>query len=139
VLVTDTVGSVLSDPAALNILIAPAIVQSLPSPPTILLQGDSVTYTVSIVGFPPPFSYSWRRGSTTLSNLTATATNVSFTLNNLQPVNSGLYRVVVTNLASLTTAVPANSTNTLTVLADSDGDRIPDAWETYMAESKRSD
>ncbi len=130
VLVTDSIGSVLSDSAALNVLVAPLIVQPLPSPPTTLLQGDSITYSVSVAGFPPPFNYSWRRGSTVLSNATLNATNFSFTLTNLQPSNSGLYRVVITNLATVKNSVPANSTNTLTVLADSDGDRIPDYWES---------
>src|SRR5207253_3881445 len=127
--ITDAVGSLLSDPANLGIWIAPVVVQALPSPPITLLQGNDLTYTVAVSGFPAPFSYSWRRGPIVLTNVTLNSTSFTLALLNLQPSNSGLYRVVITNLATLSTGVPANSTNTLTVLADSDGDGIPDAWE----------
>src|SRR5260221_7070595 len=131
--VTDAIGSLVSDPAILGILIAPAVVQPLPSQPITLLQRDSISYTVSVSGLPPPFNYSWRRTqggvTTVVTNLTLNSTNSTLALANLQPSNSGLYRVVITNTASLTTGAPANSTNTLTVLADSDGDGLPDAWE----------
>ncbi len=129
VLVTDAIGSVLSASATLSVLVAPVIILSLPHQPSTVLQGESVSYSVAVMGFPPPFNYSWRRGSQIVSNATVRATNFTLTLKNLQPANSGLYRVVVTNPASPSNAIPANSTNTLTVLADSDGDGMPDFWE----------
>ncbi len=126
---SDATKSILSAPATLNVLVTPFITQALPIQPTTVLQGDSLSYTVAVQGFPPPFNYSWRRGGVAFTNITLNATTLTLTLTNLQPANSGQYRVVITNLATLSTVIPANSTNTLTVLADSDGDRMPDFWE----------
>lgn len=50
-----------------------------------------------------------------------------FTLNNVQPGQAGSYRAVVTNAA--TTTGVGSSVATLTVLADTDHDGLPDAWE----------
>jgi hypothetical protein len=58
-----------------------------------------------------------------------TTTTSTFTLHNVQLTNAALYRVVITNVASAGAGVPANSSSTLTVLADSDGDHIWDDWE----------
>ncbi len=115
VLASDSTKSVLSAAANLYVLVAPVITQPLPSQPITLFQGESLTYTVSVSGFPPPFNYSWRRGTVTLTNVSLNTNTFVLTLNNLQPSNSGLYRVVVTNLGTLPIGIPANSTNTLTV------------------------
>ncbi len=119
VLLSDSTKSVLSAAANLTVLVAPLITQPLPSQPISLLQGDSITYSVSVSGFPPPFSYLWRRvnvgSSIVLTNNILNATISTLALTNLQPSNSGIYRVVVTNLASLPGGLNPVSTNTLTV------------------------
>ena len=128
VVVTDATGPVGSDPASLSVLVAPSVTQPLPIQ-TVAVQGSRVDFTVGVSGYPPPFSYSWRRGGTALTNITLNSTSCTFSLFNVQPSNAALYRVVITNAATLSTLVPANSTNTLVVLADADGDGIPDFWE----------
>ena len=128
--VTDPLGSLPSDPATLGILVAPSLTQPLPAAPTAVLQGANVSYTVAISANPPPYNFQWRRGSLILTNMSLATTNCTFTLSNVQPSNSGLYRVVITNLASISNAPVLFSTNTLTVLADTDGDGIPDFWES---------
>jgi len=50
------------------------------------------------------------------------------TLNNVQPSQAGTYRVIVTNAAF--TSLNVTTTCILTVLPDTDGDGLPDAWET---------
>ncbi len=129
---TDAFLSVPSDIVNMNVVVLPTFTLSLPSALTVV-QGDNVTYNVSITGFPPPFSYSWRKGLVVLSNITSSATSSSFTLFNVQTNDTAQYRVVVTNLANSTIA----TFNNLTVLADSDGDHIPDNWETQFGFNPR--
>jgi hypothetical protein len=127
--VSDSLSSVLSEPANLNILVTPTIVQPWPAITT-ALQGENVTWTVSGSGFPLPFTFQWRRGGVILTNVTLYATNGSFTLYNVQPSNSFFYRVVITNLANVTNFSAISSTiSTLEVLTDSDHDHLPDQWE----------
>jgi len=129
--VSDGLVSALSNPASLNPLVPPTIMQLLPAVTT-ALQGDNVSWTVSVSGFPMPFNFQWRRGVTTiLTNQLFNATNCTFTLSNVQPSQSGSYRVIVTNLATPSDAT--NSVNTasfLVVMADTNGNHIPDDWET---------
>ena len=128
VLVSDGANPVLSDPARLSVLVAPVIVQAL-QPTTTALQGEDVSWTVAVAGYPLPFNFQWRRSSLPLTNLMLTTTTSTFTLHNVQLTNAALYRVVITNVASAGAGVPANTSSTLTVLADSDGDHIWDDWE----------
>jgi len=52
----DGVQTVMSDPATLSVFVALTITQNLPTAVT-AVQGDSVPYTLSINGFPPPFFF----------------------------------------------------------------------------------
>jgi len=122
----DGIQTVMSDPATLSVFVALTITQNLPTAVT-AVQGDSVPYTLSINGFPPPFFFQFRKGSSNVSDITTPSTTATFTLLNVQPPDGGAYRIVITNLGN--TAI-ATVNSTLTVLADSDGDHIPDSWET---------
>jgi len=122
--VGDSVRTFVTDPAPLTVLVLPVVRQGLPGATTIV-QGDNITYTIVVSGFPPPFFYQWRKGTTIYTNIFSSSTTSSFTLFNQQPADGGLNRVVVTNLAGSTAAF-----NQLTILADADGDHVPDVWET---------
>jgi hypothetical protein len=109
------------------VLINPVIVQG-PLPQTVAV-GGTVTLSALVTGNPLPFTFEWRRGpSGVLTNVvnrpydfyTFTATNVPTTVQ---------YRVVVKNAANFLPGVASGLVN-ITTLADSDGDGIPDAWES---------
>jgi hypothetical protein len=126
VIVSNSYGPVMSVPAALAILINPMItVQPLSQSGVI---GGSVTFSVAITGSPAPFTFEWRHGSLTIwTNVTSDPMSF-FTLHNLRTNDAGVYRAVVKNAATFPFAI-VSSNVVLSVLADSDGDGLPDDWE----------
>jgi hypothetical protein len=133
VVVSDTNGSVLSDPATLRVVFLPTFVQA---PLTRrVVAGSSVTFSTEIAGT-APFTYQWRRGnsfaaSTVLATVDSGEKMAFFTLANVQPTDAGTYRLCLANAAAPDFASSSpNRTWTLTVLADTDGDGLPDEWET---------
>ena len=125
VLVRDAYSTMPSASAQLVLLVDPVIVQ--PPLTQTAVEGGSVTLSVAITGYPPPFGFIWRRGLIGLTNLALGGSNCFVTLSNLQTNESGLYRVIVTNAAKPTLSISASFN--LTVLADSDHDGLPDVWE----------
>jgi hypothetical protein len=85
------------------------------------LQWQTATFSVIATGA-PPLNYRWlRQGVTFLSNAPPT-----LVITNLQLSQAGSFRVTITNLAG-----KVDSTNvTLSVIADTDADGIPDFWES---------
>ena len=126
VVASDATGSLVSQSAALRILIKPVIVQAPLSQSVV--AGGSVTFSTEITGNPAPFLFQWRQGSTILTNVVQTGRKAFLTLNNVQTNQAGTYRVIVTNAAASTLNI--TTTCILTVLPDTDGDGLPDAWET---------
>ena len=127
VLVTDAVGTAPSALARLTVLIRPVITEQ-PQNVTAVV-GDTVNLRVAATGNPLPFGYRWRRNVTTLTNFLLLAKNSVLTLTNVQLTQAANYSVIVTNLAA---SGVVSSNAVLTVLADTDRDRIPDSWErTY--------
>lgn len=127
VMVTDGVGPVVSRPAQLIPLVTPTVVISPVS--QYVAVGQPVTLSASFNGHPLPFSFDWRQGSTPLaSNTVYSRTDfLTFTATNVPRTNQ--YRAIVRNLASPpngVTSVPA----VVAILADTDGDGIPDVWES---------
>ena len=122
--VSNRFGKIESDPATLTVLVNPAITLSPIS--QAVVRGGNVTFSAGFTGNPSPFGVQWRRGSVTLASNGVPGTLDFFSLTNVQPGDAGTWRVVVNNLAS---ASGAQSTFTLTVLADGDGDGMPDNWE----------
>lgn len=122
VVVSDMYGSAVSQSARLTplvrpIFIMPPISQSIPSNTTAIVSGVWI-------GWPPPFTVEWRRGSVKLATNVQNETVSFFEL----PVKaSGSYRLIVMNEA-LPSGIAANFS--ITAIADSDGDGIPDVWET---------
>ena len=70
-----------------------------------------------------------RKSSAILTNYTTDETSGFLTLYNVQTNNAGSYRIVVTNAANPAPGLVLDPI-TLTVLADSDHDGLPDDWET---------
>ncbi|HXJ56283.1 MAG TPA: lamin tail domain-containing protein [Verrucomicrobiae bacterium] len=122
VVVEDQIGSVASPPASLRVLLAPTFL-SQPQSQSVVV-GDPVTFEVSVIGT-APLGFRWLRNGATVVPFTLGKS--SFTITNVTMLDAGSYRVVVTN--SVNTAGMASSVAVLTVLADSDGDRLPDIWE----------
>jgi hypothetical protein len=120
--ISNSFGSITSDQAGLNVLIAPSVRQAPISQSVV--EGGSLTLSISVSGHPAPFRFYWRRSATNVADFVFNEPTCFFTFNNMQTNESGLYGVIVTNAAG-GLFVPY----TVTVLADSDKDGVPDVWE----------
>jgi hypothetical protein len=126
VAVSDVNGTLLSAPATLYPLVTPSILQ--PPLSQSVVVGAPVTLSVAVSGSPMPITYEWRRfNAVVASNVVNSLVNFySFTAPNT--VGSEQYRVIVKNLAYA--GIATNALVTVITLADSDGDGIPDVWES---------
>jgi CotH kinase protein/Lamin Tail Domain/Chitobiase/beta-hexosaminidase C-terminal domain/Concanavalin A-like lectin/glucanases superfamily/Immunoglobulin I-set domain/Bacterial TSP3 repeat len=126
VVVTDDVGPIESDPARLTVLVPPVFIQG---PQTLdVAPGATVVLSVTTTGT-LPMGYRWRRGSASLTNMVLDSHTSFLTLVNVQSVDAGVYTVVATNAASHTPGL-LSPRATLTVVMDTDGDGLPDDWES---------
>ena len=125
VAITDSIGTIVTPPVTLTLLINPAIVVGLINQSVVV--GQPVTLSVIASGNPLPFSYEWRRGSSTVTNNTVNAFENYYSFLASNSVSTQSYRVIVRNLASSGTA--ANALCNVITLADADGDGIADIWE----------
>lgn len=112
--------------ATLTILIPPVITQE-PVAQTVVV-GGSVTLSASYTGNPPLFTNEWRRQSTGLqTNVTTRFTDFfTFTATNVPMTNR--YRIFIRHRARPTGTFSALVD--VVTLADTDGDGLPDDWET---------
>jgi hypothetical protein len=127
VVVTDNLGPTVSQNARLTVLVTPVIVIGPLSQSVV--QGGTVTFSVLVSGSPMPFTNEWRKASTPLFTNVDSGPMGFFTLTNVQTSAAGNYRVVVRNQAYPSPGVPSGFA-ALTVLPDTDGDGIPDTWES---------
>ncbi|MCI0748296.1 MAG: CotH kinase family protein [Verrucomicrobia subdivision 3 bacterium] len=109
--------------ASLVLAVLPSFAQQ-PYSQTVV-AGDRVVFKVAAVGS-HPIGYRWRRNGIQIPE--ADVTLPTFTINNAQTSNAGNYTVVITNLAN-TSPGALSATAALVVLADMDGDGMPDIWE----------
>ena len=125
VLVRDQVGPMLSQPARVTALIKPIIVTQ-PQSQTALV-GDNVRFNVVVTPDHPslPLGYRWRKNGGTIVPFGVGTSELVLT--NVQLASAGTYSVIVTNAASTSGVLSGNAL--LTVLADTDGDHMDDAWE----------
>lgn len=113
--------------ATLLVLVHPVIMEQ---PQTqVAVVGDNVNMRVKVVGS-EPFGFRWRRGGISIFPGSGYTGFREITLTNVQTSNAGIYSVIITNAANLSPGI-ASSNATLTVLIDTDGDHIPDIWESF--------
>ncbi|MEO6003302.1 MAG: MBG domain-containing protein [Opitutus sp.] len=105
VVVTNSAGSVTSNPATLTVA-GPPVITTQPVAVSVKV-GETATFTVGASGT-QPLTYQWRKGNSALAG----QTGPSLTLTNVQSSDAGTYNVVVSNAAG---SVTSNSA-TLTVL-----------------------
>jgi YVTN family beta-propeller protein len=127
VAVANANGTYTTKPASLTVRSRPGFI--IPPQDQEVLAGGQATFSVVISGNPPPFGYQLRRGGEILTNFVTNERFVFLTFPNVQPTNVGPYfRIVVTNSASAPLGTSSDPV-TITVLADSDNDGLPDLWE----------
>ncbi len=124
VTVGDLSGFIVSPPAYLVIL--EDIVISLPPLDQTVVAGSPVTLSVEISGNPPPFTYEWHSTQAPLVTNTIVS-DLRSSFHAFTATANTSWQLVVKNLAS-PAGVTANVN--ITVLPDTDGDGLPDAWET---------
>jgi len=124
--ISDNIGTVLTPPVTLTLLINPAIVVAPISQSVVV--GQPVTLSVVASGNPMPFNYDWRRGSLNVASNTINSFADYYSFIAPSTVGTQLYRVVVRNLAN--SGVNANAACNIITLADADGDGLADVWET---------
>lgn len=103
VVVSNTVGSVESNQAALQVSPAPTA-PGIATPPASLSRevGQSASFTVTATGS-SPLNYQWQKNSVNINN----ATQSSYTINNLTMLDAGRFRVTVSNAGGLVTSSEA--------------------------------
>jgi hypothetical protein len=130
VVVANAFGAVTSAPVHLTILINPSVV--IPALSQRVVAGGQATFSLMVAGHPPPFGYLLRKSSDILTNYTSDEPIGFLTLSNVQLSNAGTYRIVVTNAANPSPGLTLDPVS-LTVIADTDRDGLPDEWETAHA------
>jgi hypothetical protein len=126
VLVSDSVGSALSQPATLVVLVKPVIVAGPLDQSAV--PGQMVSFVASVTGTPPLY-YRWRVNGATLLTQVQNATTSVLTITNFQASQAGTVSISVSNAlpGSLTTA-----SATLAAASDADADGMADAWEKLV-------
>jgi hypothetical protein len=126
VAVSNSYGGILSSNAFLTVLVRPTIILQPLSQSVV--AGGTVTLSIIVDGNPRPFGFSWRKNGTTVTNIASDDTTCYFTITNIQPAGTNMvvrYAVGVTNGAGSI----LSSNAALIIVADTDGDGLPDDWE----------
>jgi len=136
--ITDGIGTIYSANAVLGVV--PFMLSA--SQPMTVPEGADISVSAVIQAYPPPFLYSWRRGTPVNTNIVSTSiTNFAtwnstvagyILTNNILSSNYSL-RLVFTNLATTAGGVALiNNNNFFTIVADTDRDGIPNTVETGL-------
>jgi hypothetical protein len=124
IVVNDDIGPT-SASATLTVMVPPVFV--LRPVPQAVVQGGQVTFSAQVLGHPLPFTNEWRKISVPIVTNIVNGYVSFLTLSNVQPAAAGNYNVVVRNRAFPSGIFSGQIP--LSVLTDSDGDGLPDAWE----------
>jgi hypothetical protein len=128
VVVSNSYGSVQSSAVALVVLIPPVITLNPVSQSVV--AGGSLTMSATAEGNPLPLTFCWNRDGLPMTNVVVNGTNCFLTLTDFQAgpaTNEVNFSVAVTNLAGCSSP---SSSAVVRVLADTDGDGMPDEWES---------
>jgi len=125
--VTDNIGPAISPAVSLTVLVLPVIFQQPVAAQVV--AGADATLSVAIFGYPPPFTYEWRRSSTPILTNVSSRLIDFFTLTNVQVATAASYRVAIRNAATTGQGV-GSALVPVSLLPDADADGIPDAWES---------
>jgi hypothetical protein len=110
----------------LTVLVKPVItIQPLSQS---VVSNGTASFTIAASGT-PPISFRWRKNNITVVGGIIVTTPITSTLilSHVTSTDAATYNVAVTNIAGAATGLSSNAV--LTVLADSDGDGIPDDLE----------
>ncbi|MGH7950409.1 MAG: lamin tail domain-containing protein [Limisphaerales bacterium] len=123
VMVTDSTGTTVSQSAQ---LVVASGLQIITQPQSLsVAQGQCAAFSVSVNSDAiMPVRYQWYQGGTLIADFSTYSPENQLLLGPVTTTNAGSYTVWISNSAGSTSSVPAS----LTVLADSDGDGIPDSW-----------
>jgi hypothetical protein len=97
------------------------------------VAGRPITLSATISGHPAPFTFIWSTSSVNVATSVQTHATSFFTF--IAPSNQPSFsaRCVVINLATPAIGVSHQPSATISVLADTDRDGLPDAWEISNA------
>lgn len=124
--VTDSIGTIESEVATLTIYV-PVIFMQLPSSVT-AVQGDTVHFIANAAGS-DPIGYRWRRSGVNIFPGTGITPYSSLSITNVQTNHQGSYTVIINNPGNPAPGIINNPAAVLVVLADRDGDHVPDVFE----------
>jgi hypothetical protein len=127
--VTDSLGTIYSSNAVLYPLIR--IGFSLPPISQTVAPGSMVGLSCIVTGYPPPFSFEWRRASVIQLTNTTTIPVDTFAFNATNAPNDvSTFRVIAFGRSTpYAGAASPNATATITTGLDTDGDKILDSVE----------
>lgn len=97
VLITNSLGSVLSDPAALGVIVSPPVITLGPTNQT-LAPGATAVFAVNVSGS-LPISYQWQMNGTNLADggNVFGSTTTALTIYKATEANNGTYSVLISN------------------------------------------
>jgi len=129
VVVTDDIGSTISDGATLTVLLQPVIIQ--PPVGQMIIPGSTVTFSVTVTnGATLPVSYRWRTNRILMPAgfgfSTQNVRTAFITFTNMRPPFTNV-SVVVANVAQ--TGGRLSTEAIMTYVTDNDNDGMADAWE----------
>jgi hypothetical protein len=127
--VTDDIATIYSNPATLEVRMRPSSWNNRAN--QTLNVGSTLTLSIRVQGS-TPIGYRWRRSGLNLTNMVLNDTNCTLVIPNAQTNHSGTYSVIITNAAYVTPGIQSALAvvNIVQGSADSDGDGMPDDWET---------